>query len=582
MERTEPTGDAAAVSRRRLAIGCCRCRCRDVWLALAIGVAACGGAVYALPATSAVRVWPRQFAASRTFNVLVQPSDTRRKAREYFEAQLPLIEASAREFECLDYWCANLTVGRWVEADWYGLIWKRYKSMYAKLQADARADDFKVEKDKCELYRWFERNGFRAMRVYHRWSAAGLWGTTPTTDADAVVRDLLSNATRSEYPMFLKICHITQGWQHATRSVPSYAQLAAQREEVGAWVSQLWAARANDWERPWVIEHNALTDTLAAGVMSQARFAGHFVGSFDGPTAAESEAAGAMVELKVYVIWGRAYMASSSEILLLRDGSLEAYTGWRVVRHGHTPSPWLHWVVAEGHLELAWRLAESAALVLGSTRDRGLNTRIPCNAACAHGAAPCATRSHHARPSIVAHMPARRQALGPQNRTPALAPQLPSSRALLSLARAHASPAIPSRTQCTACDAAPPAALRAAQSTWCAWISSFARAHQRPSSSTRILCRPPAAPCTATTLITWPRRGRAVTPPAGTRRGARPVASVPTSSAASAPRTRTSIGCKRCSLSGAMTFEEPWWASQENGRWARARCRWRECASRGP
>ncbi len=340
--------------RRRGGVCCCCCL-------LTIGLA---GVIMkalwdALPETSPVRLWPRQFAGSQLFNTLLQPSATAHKGRDYFATQLPLMEASARSFDCLDYWCKNLSVPS-VHTDWYTLLTHRYDSMLAKLRADPRADDFRMEKDKCDMYDWFELNGFRAMRVIYRWSARGEWGTTPSTE-DAVIRDLLDNRTGHEFPMFMKMCHITQGWQHATRLLKSRASVVANRAELEGWVSQLWRAHANDWERPWAAAHNALTDTLGPGVMVQELYSGHFVANLD--PAAELD--GAVVEMKVYVIWGHAYMGSIHDIILLRDGTMEQYVGYLSMLHGHRPAKNLRWVATEGHLERAFFMAETAAMVAG-------------------------------------------------------------------------------------------------------------------------------------------------------------------------------------------------------------------------
>jgi len=168
---------------------CCCCCCLLLLLALA-------GAIIkalldhegplALPEKSPVRLWPRLIASSQLFNLVLQPSATSRKGREYFEQQLPLLEASARSFDCLDYWCKNLTVPsmetNWFPGlqkyEWYSLLTYRYDMMLEKMRADPRADDFRMEKNKCDMYDWYALNGFRAMRVIYRWSARGEWGPT--------------------------------------------------------------------------------------------------------------------------------------------------------------------------------------------------------------------------------------------------------------------------------------------------------------------------------------------------------------------------------------------------------------------
>jgi hypothetical protein len=352
---------------------CCCCCCLLLLLALA-------GAIIkalldhegplALPEKSPVRLWPRLIASSQLFNLVLQPSATSRKGREYFEQQLPLLEASARSFDCLDYWCKNLTVpsmeANWLPGlqkyEWYSLLTYRYDMMLEKMRADPRADDFRMEKNKCDMYDWYALNGFRAMRVIYRWSARGEWGTSPASGAQQVVTDLLENRTGHDFPMYLKMCHLTQGWQRATRRLKSREELEANRAEVEDWIGKLWAVHPDDWERPWAAAHNMLTDTLSPGALVQELYPGNFVGNYD-PAAEE---VGAVVELKTYVIWGHAYMGSIHDILLLRDGTMEDYHDqWLSMLHGHVSSKVLQWVVTEGHLERAFFMAETAALVAG-------------------------------------------------------------------------------------------------------------------------------------------------------------------------------------------------------------------------
>ena len=272
-EAEEPDASLPRVSKPARQPRCCRRISSSCCILLLWGPVVAYALVQtwwaALPTTSPIRVWPRQFAASSLFNTLLQPSDTRRRSREYFAAQLPLIEESARRFQCLDYWCKNLAVPS-IDTTWYELITHRYINMAAKLRANPRADDFRFEKNKCDMYDWFELNGFSTMRTIFRWSSHGEWGTTPVTQ-DAVVSDLLQNKTGHAFPMFLKTCHITQGWAHSTKLLRSYSSVVAHREELEEWVASLWGMHADDWERPWAKEHNQLTDTLHAGSMVQVR-----------------------------------------------------------------------------------------------------------------------------------------------------------------------------------------------------------------------------------------------------------------------------------------------------------------------
>ena len=308
---------------------------------------------------------PRSFYASDTWDAMLQPTDTKEKARAYYEQQLAYVGMSAMDFECLDYWCQNFSAPA-IETPFYDLVTNRYDNMLAKYTADADADDFRFEKNKCEMYNWLARNQFRHNQIMKMWSAEGQWNT-PIATKDSIVSDLIDDPALTEsFPMFMKACHITQGWEHSVKYLRSHEWLEENREAVAEWMGTLWDKKANDWARQWVVPHNALTDTLVQGALVQKLYPGHFIELYEGdPTVADVD--GTVVEVKVHTIWGRAYMATCHNIVFLRDNSIEIYDGfWRAtIGHGHRDSPWLRWVVSEGHLDRAWVMAETAALTVG-------------------------------------------------------------------------------------------------------------------------------------------------------------------------------------------------------------------------
>jgi hypothetical protein len=112
----------ASTVRRAQAVRCVRQCCKGFgYCLLALAILA-GGLKELwwdrLPQVHPARLWPRQIAASSFYNALLQPWATSRKSQQYFAEQLPLMEQSANNFECADYWCKNLTVHS-IHTDWY-------------------------------------------------------------------------------------------------------------------------------------------------------------------------------------------------------------------------------------------------------------------------------------------------------------------------------------------------------------------------------------------------------------------------------------------------------------------------------
>ena len=312
------------------------------------------------------RLWGRQVAQSEALETLlwfVSPAnrETQRLAHEYYLSQRPLILESARNFEALEYWTEDVRPST-MYLYWYDLISLRFDAMLKRYRADARADDFRIEKDKCEMYRFLEHNRLPIGRLYRRWeNLGGPMGKGSLRDAGAVAKSILASLQGAEhrhatnstvrYPAFFKCCHLTQGHAHSTHMVKSESALGSTH----GWMTEKLAFRATDWERPWAAAHDTLTDTLRPGIILQA--ASHFD-----------------IELKVVVVWGRAYLAfeNGKEDLFFRDGSTRQYRGDSAygVHAAKATHRSTHWLFTEGHLDRVWHLSEGLALLMGIDQVR--------------------------------------------------------------------------------------------------------------------------------------------------------------------------------------------------------------------
>eukprot|EP00966_Prymnesium_polylepis_P114608 2648227-Prymnesium_polylepis.1 len=87
-------------------------------------------------------------------------------------------------------------------------------------------DDFKLEKDKCEMYRFFARNKLPVTRVL------GMWSSLPelyTHLSDAGRPGSVFTRNSSEWPVFVKACHLTQGEARSVKLIPSLAWVVDQK-----------------------------------------------------------------------------------------------------------------------------------------------------------------------------------------------------------------------------------------------------------------------------------------------------------------------------------------------------------------
>ena len=308
-------------------------------------------------------------------------------ARRYYEAQWPLVMASARQFHLHPYfgtWAPHAKVVpgssreedrmRDGEADTASLITSRMREWGAQL-LHADRDDFRVEKDKCAMQTFLERNNL------------------PSPKALLISRDLahfrrslrgLAAAAHVRWPLFVKACHMTQGSLKSVRRLGSAVWLGdgsiGRWGELHRWLSEFYLKRANDADRPWTTESNLLTDAVSPGFMVQEGVPG-----WPGMDPKDANAS-LVLEVKVEVAWGRALFAIENTfgVIFLRDereanGSPAAGSKWRAAmcmsndgRQRTRLQPASTWgrLLRDGQLRCAWELAERAARAIGADAVR--------------------------------------------------------------------------------------------------------------------------------------------------------------------------------------------------------------------
>eukprot|EP00754_Rhynchopus_humris_P041532 Rhum_TRINITY_DN2508_c0_g1::Rhum_TRINITY_DN2508_c0_g1_i1::g.7397::m.7397 len=278
---------------------------------------------------------------------------TAQKAEEYYNQQMPLVRESARNFKLHDYFSHTKLPNTAVEKlGWYDMIEARTHAM-ARLLTEQQRDDFRVEKDRCEMYRFFQRAGLPHVPV------VSVFMDRKQINALAVSGEMFRNVTK--WPVFIKACHLTQGSMSAVMKIESKEWAVRHSAEVVQWMGSKLGRHADDFERPWRAEGNMLTDTLQPGILVQEGW--HTV---DNPYAGKRT----VVELKVEVLWGRAYLAVANDLgagtIFLRDGTVERYPLWRRTVYSALSdlAPQMQWIFE--HLPCVWALAEKAAATIGA------------------------------------------------------------------------------------------------------------------------------------------------------------------------------------------------------------------------
>lgn len=283
----------------------------------------------------------------------------------YYRSQRPLFEAAAREFQLHWSW-AQTKVSR-ADATYDEMAQSRFEALALNMDQYGR-DDARIEKDKCEMYRFFMRNELPMPRII------GEWSSNETLIQQALSGEAFEAAAK--WPVFLKACHLTQGAMQSVLRVKSSQWVLDHPEEFADWVNSKWDLRADDSKRAWGDTANKVTDGLEPGFMLQSPAQLFFL-----PELGVSR----VFEIKVVVLWGRAYLAQlvldnqPQDLVFLRSGqdgfddhNPVGATGLLYL-HWLLPNSWARpwrtsswrWLVDENHLACVWRLGERAARIMG-------------------------------------------------------------------------------------------------------------------------------------------------------------------------------------------------------------------------
>eukprot|EP00466_Bigelowiella_natans_P004685 jgi/Bigna1/74022/fgenesh1_pg.27_\ len=269
-------------------------------------------------------------------------------ARNYFESQKPLLEKAMRETTLHPYWASSQKDLTGKET-WQDMVVGRMKGMVDQLKTSGY-DDFKARSCIDFSNPWKRLSDAMCKLVKH---------TADQTLLD-YLEELRREINKHQFPLWLKSCHLTQG-DDAGRRIIKREDLAdpLRFEKLKAWVSGKWEQRPNDDARAWSNDAKKILDTLQPRFLIQTSYAGPY-----GDSVGFTERA--PVELKIEVLWGRAYLANicDYEAYALRDGTIERWDTSLFSKIAHAPvtdpaqNKKVQWLKEEGHLERAYKLAE--------------------------------------------------------------------------------------------------------------------------------------------------------------------------------------------------------------------------------
>lgn len=135
----------------------------------------------------------------------------------YYGAQRPKFLAAARDWAVHWAWVPERS-GLSTEEPYEDLVSRRFEAL-ARRQRQFGRDDALAEKDKCEMYRWLQRNNIPIAPLL------GMWNNSQQLIDDIKSEHAFAKTTK--WPVFLKCCHLTSG---SAKSVMRLKSLAWTKE----------------------------------------------------------------------------------------------------------------------------------------------------------------------------------------------------------------------------------------------------------------------------------------------------------------------------------------------------------------
>jgi len=284
--------------------------------------------------------WPWHFYILQAFSKMFAAHNPR--AQQYYDSVAEDFTREASKFQLHPYFMHNNFKQN---GSFHDCIHARLKHFAQELRLSNR-DSFKIEKDKCTMYKFFQLNELPHCEILGTWYDLGS------------TINYMNSLKAKDLPVFIKSCHLTQGSMQGTQFVDSKTKA----KKMKSWVMQKWNVRANDFDRVWKHEGNLLTDSLKPGFLAQRPFEQKgFIPKVQGRYSV------GILEFRVEVFFGKAYLAIVDGIFIfLPNGEVEDYSTLASYVTGN-PSDGRNkfaWIFSWNYMDCVWKLAEQTAKLM--------------------------------------------------------------------------------------------------------------------------------------------------------------------------------------------------------------------------
>jgi len=162
----------------------------------------------------------------------------------YYRRQRPFFVAASKTWQTGWYWAGIDLSGVTVDtAEYDDMVVRRFRRERALFDL-YRRDDFRTEKDKCEMIRFLEQNDLLTMETLGMWYSKG-------NMSNLIVDTALAKGDEQRWPLFVKTCHITSKEKGLLR-LKSRDWAKEHTTEIQRWVDGKFAVKFNDEGRDWV------------------------------------------------------------------------------------------------------------------------------------------------------------------------------------------------------------------------------------------------------------------------------------------------------------------------------------------
>jgi len=205
-------------------------------------------------------------------------------AKRYYEEQKPFVLHSMDGYPLHAHF-STIKLPELSRISFHDMIKARGEMLLENLEKHGW-EDYKIEKDKCEMFKFLKNNGLPHVdwlkiyrpgeRVQKITKEIGKDSNSTFSSSSMTLKGITSQMRelikkQKEFPLYIKSCHITTGAAKSVRKIHNISDVTTESswDAIVDWAQRMWRYRSNDWERVWAESFNVLCSRINPGFMVQ-------------------------------------------------------------------------------------------------------------------------------------------------------------------------------------------------------------------------------------------------------------------------------------------------------------------------